>query len=74
MTTTPDAGHAGDGPGAGLLAMLWAVVVIELVLPVPGALSLGAAYVLIARPPWFARLVDELYCRRTADEADPGAT
>ena len=44
-----------------LLCTLWALVVLELVLPVPGPLSLGVAYVLAVRPPWFAALVLRLY-------------
>lgn len=44
-----------------LLCTLWALVALELVLPVPGPLSLGVAYVLVVRPPWFAALVLRLY-------------
>ena len=46
---------------AALLMTLWAVVLLELVLPVPGLLTLGALYVLAARPPWFPELVSRLY-------------
>jgi hypothetical protein len=41
--------------------LLWAVVLLEVVLPVPAFLSLGAVYVLLIRPPWLPRLVRELY-------------
>ncbi len=43
------------------LAVLWLVVVLEMVSPVPAVLSLGAVWVLLARPPWFRDLVRELY-------------
>ena len=46
------------------LAALWVVVVLELVLPVPGLLTLGALYVLAARPGWFLSLVESLYADR----------
>jgi hypothetical protein len=42
-------------------AWLWLLVVIEAVSPVPAFLTLGAAWVLLARPPGFKRLVDEIY-------------
>ena len=55
----------GDGHGATLapatLAALWLVALLELVLPVPGFLTLGTLYVLAARPPWFLDLVLRLY-------------
>lgn len=41
--------------------LLWIVVVIELLSPVPALLTLGAIWVLVARPAWLPRLVDELY-------------
>ena len=41
--------------------LLWAVVLIEILSPIPAFLSLGVAYVLLARPPWLPRLVRELY-------------
>lgn len=41
--------------------LLWAVVLIELILPVPAFLSIGAIWVLVARPPWLPKLVNELY-------------
>jgi hypothetical protein len=45
--------------------LLWVVVMVEIVAPVPAFLSLGAAYVLLARPRWFLDLVHELYGQRT---------
>ena len=59
-----DGGNAGQPLPGGTLAVLWAVVLLELVLPVPGLLTLGALYVPAARPPWFRTLVDGLYARR----------
>ena len=44
-----------------LVALLWAIVLVEVVSPVPGVLTLGALYVLIARPSWFPALVRRLY-------------
>ena len=41
--------------------LLWLVVALELLLPVPGLLTLGAVWVLLTRPAWFPKLVDELY-------------
>ena len=41
--------------------LLWAIVVLEIVSPVPAFLSLGAVYVLLVRPPWLPRIVRELY-------------
>ena len=41
--------------------LLWAVVLFEIVSPVPAFLSLGAVWVLLARPAWLPRLVGELY-------------
>ena len=41
--------------------VLWLVVLLELVSPVPAFLTLGAAYVLLVRPPWFLDLVQRLY-------------
>ncbi len=42
-----------------LLAIL--LVLIDLVAVVVPLTAIGAAYVLIARPPWFRRWVAELY-------------
>jgi len=41
--------------------LLWAIVVLEIVSPVPAFLSLAAVYVLLVRPPWLPRIVRELY-------------
>lgn len=41
--------------------LLWGIVVIEILSPVPAFLTFGAAYVLAVRPPWFRGLVDDLY-------------
>ncbi len=55
------ADRPGRRPRTGLLVILWLVVVLEMVLPVPGILTLGALWVLVARPAWFAEIVRELY-------------
>jgi hypothetical protein len=47
--------------------LLWAVVVLEIVSPVPAFLSLGAVYVLLVRPPWLPRIVRELYGTKDDD-------
>ena len=52
--------------GNRLVLLAWGLVVIELLLPVPGPLSLGAIYVLAVRPAWFARTVRELYGQSAA--------
>jgi hypothetical protein len=44
--------------------LLWAVVLLEIVSPIPAFLSLGAVYVLLARPAWLPRIVRELYDER----------
>ena len=44
-----------------ILVWLWLIVLLELVLPVPGLLTIGAIYVLIARPPWFPEVVRSIY-------------
>ena len=41
--------------------LLWVVVLVEIVAPIPGLLSLGAVYVLLVRPGWFPAIVRELY-------------
>jgi hypothetical protein len=51
------------GTGSGTLLLLWSVVLLEIASPVPLFLSLGAVYVLLVRPPWFYRLVRDLYSR-----------
>ena len=40
---------------------MWPVIVLEIISPVPAVLSLGAIYVLLARPPWFLAMVRTLY-------------
>jgi len=44
-----------------LLVTLWLIVALEVVLPVPGILTICAAWVLLMRPRWFAEMVRELY-------------
>ena len=44
-----------------LVAYLWAIVVLEILSPIPLLLSLGAIYVLLFRPPWFRKAVEDLY-------------
>jgi hypothetical protein len=46
------------------MPLLWAVVLLEIVSPIPAVLSLGAVHVLLMRPVWFPRLVRELYGRQ----------
>ena len=43
------------------LALIWAVIVLELVSPIPAFLTLGAVWVMLARPPAFLTLVQRLY-------------
>lgn len=43
------------------LVALWVVVVVEMLSPFPGVLTIGAAWVLVARPRWFFDLVLRLY-------------
>jgi len=43
------------------LLLLWLVVLIEFLSPVPAFLTFGAAWVLLFRPPWFLELVRALY-------------
>lgn len=43
------------------LALLWLLVLIEFLSPVPAFLTFGAVWVLLARPPWFLELVRALY-------------
>ena len=49
------------GIGTGTLLLLWLIVVIEFLSPIPGALTIGAAWVLLTRPRWFLTLVLRLY-------------
>jgi hypothetical protein len=46
------------------LVLLWSIVVLEIVSPVPAVLTAGTIWVLLARPPWLPRLVRELYGQR----------
>ena len=43
------------------LILLWVVVLLEMLSPIPLFLTIGAAWVLLVRPPWFRRVVLELY-------------
>jgi hypothetical protein len=52
------------------LVLLWSIVVLEIVSPVPAVLTAGAIWVLLARPAWLPRLVRELYGQREP-AADP---
>ena len=49
------------GIGTGTLLLLWLIVIVEFVAPIPGVLTLGAAWVLLTRPTWFLTLVHRLY-------------
>lgn len=57
----PESNTAGGGPAGGMVLLLWAVVFVELISPIPAFLTFGAAWVLLARPPSFLALVRELY-------------
>lgn len=46
------------------IATLWAVVLLELLSPVPAILTFGAIWVLAVRPPWFREMVEQLYADR----------
>ena len=43
------------------MLLLWAVVIVELISPIPAFLTFGALWVLLTRPPSFLALVHELY-------------
>jgi len=43
------------------LFLLWLVVLIEFLSPIPAFLTFGAVWVLLFRPPWFLELVQGLY-------------
>jgi hypothetical protein len=43
------------------LVLLWLLVALEFLSPVPAFLTFGAAWVLLARPRWFLELVRALY-------------
>jgi hypothetical protein len=49
------------GIGTGTLLLLWLIVAVEFVSPIPGALTIGGAWVLLTRPRWFLTLVLRLY-------------
>ncbi|MDH3403668.1 MAG: hypothetical protein OES32_06990 [Acidobacteriota bacterium] len=56
------AGGRGDGNlQMSEIVLLWAIVLLELLSPVPAALTFGAIYVLAVRPPAFLDLVERLY-------------
>ena len=69
-------GEANAAPGGGLpggtLLLLWTVILVELISPIPAFLTFGAAWVLLARPPWFLTLVRELYAQ-PPEEPDRGS-
>lgn len=44
-----------------LLTILWAVVLLEMLSPIPTLLTIGSAWVLLSRPPWFLQMVQTLY-------------
>ena len=41
--------------------ILWMVVILELISPLPALLTFGAVYVLLFKPPWFRTVVRQLY-------------
>ncbi len=57
---------------SGELVLLWAIVLFELVSPIPAALTFGAIYVLAVRPPAFRDLVLRLYGRGVAEGGGEG--
>jgi len=64
-----DAFHGIPSLDGSTLAALWAVVLLELLLPVPGVLTLGAIYVLLRRPRWFLLLVLRRYAAAFRDRS-----
>ena len=50
-----------NGGSSNTLFILWMVVILELVSPLPALLTFGAIYVLVFKPPWFHRMVRQLY-------------
>ena len=40
---------------------LWLIVVLEVISPIPVFLTIGAILVLLTKPPWFRKMVDDLY-------------
>lgn len=53
------------------IVVLWVVVVLELISPIPAFLTLGAMWVLLTRPPWFLELVQSLYDDPAKRDAEP---
>ena len=51
------------------VTLIWAIVVVELLSPIPAALTIGAIYVLLARPRWFLEIVGELYGLSLVDDS-----
>ena len=49
------------GGSSNTLFILWMVVILELVSPLPALLTFGTIYVLLFKPPWFRNLVRQLY-------------
>ena len=49
------------------LALIWAVIVLELISPIPAFLTIGAVWVMLTRPPSFLRLVQRLYAEETPE-------
>ena len=47
----------------GSLTLLWLIVLVELISPVPALLTFGAIWVLLFRPPRFPELVRSIYDR-----------
>ena len=43
------------------LVLIWLLIALELISPLPAFLTLGAVWVMLERPPWFLRLVLRLY-------------
>lgn len=64
--------HAGAGRGGSrrtrIVALLWALVVLEALSPMPLALTGGVAWVLAVRPRWFLELVKTVYGDATGVE------
>jgi hypothetical protein len=56
------------------LLILWLIVLLEILSPVPAFLTLGAAYVLLFRPPRFLDLVLRLYGVPGGPGAEDGAS
>ncbi len=48
--------------------LLWAVVLIEIVSPVPAFLTFGVIWILLTRPAWLPGLVGELYAEDARDD------